>query len=129
MRVVDTANLYQIIVDNLCEGVLVVDHERRVLFWNRGAERITGCRGTDMLTHHNWAGVLTHEDEYGAILAGGHCPLAQTIKDGIPREGRVFLHHEDGHRLPVRIHTVALRDEQGQIWGAIESFVEAFATP
>jgi PAS domain S-box-containing protein len=124
-----TEGLYKIVVDNLCEGVLIVDRDRRVLFWNRGAERITGFRAADMLTHQDWAAVLTHEDERGAVLRGEHCPLAQTIKDGIPREGRFILHHEDGHRIPVRIHTVALREEQGPVWGAMESFVEAFASP
>lgn len=33
---------YRAILESLSTGVYVVDRERKILFWNDGAERITG---------------------------------------------------------------------------------------
>jgi diguanylate cyclase (GGDEF)-like protein len=44
------------------------------------------------------------------------------MQDGHEREAEVFLHHADGHRLPVVVRATALRDAEGRIVGAIESF-------
>jgi diguanylate cyclase (GGDEF)-like protein len=34
----------------------------------------------------------------------------------------VYLHHKDGHRVPVRVQVTPVRDSQGIIIGAIEAF-------
>jgi len=34
----------------------------------------------------------------------------------------VYLHHADGYRVPVMVRATALRDEEGRIIGAVESF-------
>jgi len=44
------------------------------------------------------------------------------MEDGNPREAEVFVHHADGHRLPVVVRATALRDRTGNVIGAIESF-------
>jgi diguanylate cyclase (GGDEF)-like protein len=44
------------------------------------------------------------------------------MEDGKEREVEVFLHHAQGHRLPVMVRATALRDETGKIVGAIETF-------
>jgi diguanylate cyclase (GGDEF)-like protein len=44
------------------------------------------------------------------------------MEDGNVREAEVFLHHADGHRVPVVIRATALRDREGNVIGAIESF-------
>jgi diguanylate cyclase (GGDEF)-like protein len=44
------------------------------------------------------------------------------MKDGQEREAEVFLHHADGYRVPVVVRGAPLRDEAGNIIGAVESF-------
>jgi diguanylate cyclase (GGDEF)-like protein len=63
-----------------------------------------------------------HVDEYGRNLCTGHCPLADTISDAIPRQSDVFLHHKDGHRTAVRVHTFPLKNTADEIIGGIEFF-------
>jgi diguanylate cyclase (GGDEF)-like protein len=46
------------------------------------------------------------------------------MSDGQPREVEVFLHHQDGHRVPVRVRADAIRDVTGAIVGAVEVFAE-----
>ena len=36
------ADLYRALLDHLDEGLYMVDLDRRILYWNRGAERISG---------------------------------------------------------------------------------------
>jgi PAS domain S-box-containing protein len=35
-------NVYRDILENLHDGVYFVDAKRRITFWNKGAERISG---------------------------------------------------------------------------------------
>ncbi len=48
--------------------------------------------------------------------------MAQTISDGVPREAEVFLHHREGHRVPVLVRVSPLKDTTGAIIGAVELF-------
>jgi diguanylate cyclase (GGDEF)-like protein len=43
-------------------------------------------------------------------------------------EAEVFLHHRDGHRLPVQLHAAAIRGEDGSILGAVEVFADNSTT-
>jgi len=52
------------------------------------------------------------------------CPLAATIADGKPREVEVYMHHKDGHRIPVSVRVSALTDRDGNIIGGIELFTD-----
>jgi diguanylate cyclase (GGDEF)-like protein len=66
--------------------------------------------------------MLNHVTADGVQLCLNNCPLAAVMEDGLPRETEVFVHHANGHRLPVVIRATALRNRTGEIIGAIESF-------
>ena len=95
--------LSRVIVDNLEDGVYFVDPERRITYWNRGAENITGYSADRVVDHRCYDNLLNHVDSSGRVLCFSACPLAQTIRDGQPRESLVWLKHRDGHRKPVRL--------------------------
>jgi diguanylate cyclase (GGDEF)-like protein len=44
------------------------------------------------------------------------------MEDGLPREAEVFLHHRNGHRMPVVVRASPIRDKDGKIIGAVETF-------
>lgn len=126
---IEDRELYRTIVDSLCEGVVVVDRARRVLYWSPSAERITGYSSADVLGEKSCCGCIAHWDEAGEPLGRDRCPLARTLADGVPREERVYLRHKDGHRVPVCIRPVPIRNEAGEIAGALETIVETFTPP
>jgi len=115
-------DFYKEIIDNLYDGVYFVDRDRVVTYWNKGAERITGYPAARTIGHACRDNLLNHVTANGVQLCQNHCPLAAVMEDGNPREVEVFLHHADGHRLPVVVRATALRDGAGKIIGAIESF-------
>jgi diguanylate cyclase (GGDEF)-like protein/PAS domain S-box-containing protein len=118
----DEKDFYKAIIDNLYDGVYFVDRERVITYWNKGAERITGYSADQTLGHSCRDNLLNHVTANGVQLCLNNCPLAAVMQDGHEREAEVFLHHKDGHRMPVVIRATAMRDGEGNIIGAIESF-------
>jgi diguanylate cyclase (GGDEF)-like protein/PAS domain S-box-containing protein len=115
-------NFYRNIIDNLYDGVYFVDRDRTITFWNKGAERITGYSAPQVIGRRCRDNLLNHVTANGVQLCQDHCPLAAVMEDGKPREAEVYVHHADGHRVPVMVRATALRDEAGNIIGAVESF-------
>jgi PAS domain S-box-containing protein len=112
------------LLDNLHDGVYFVDRERRITYWNKGAERISGFSAGEVVGTHCWDNTLLHVDGEGCQLCMGQCPLAATIEDGGAREADIFLRHRAGHRVPVSVRVSPIRDGEGRILGAVESFSE-----
>jgi len=114
--------LFREILENVADGVYFVDRERRIVSWNRGAERITGFTRDEVVHTSCFEDRLRHVDGDGTALCTGHCPLVGAMQDGAPRSGQVYLHHKLGHRVPVEISVFPLRGAEGSIVGAVEIF-------
>lgn len=109
-------------LENLSDGVYFVDRQRRILYWNKGAEHLTGFSADEVVGRRCKDNILNHCDEAGTILCASRCPLLDTMRDGKQRETHVYLHHKDGHRKPVRVRAAAVRDTAGKVVGAVETF-------
>ena len=112
------------LLDHLNDGVYVVDRNRVITFWNRGAQAITGWAPRDVIGRACPDGVLRHVDAEGRELCRTGCPLASAMAEGTPHRADVFLHHRAGHRVPVRVEAVPVRDAAGAIVGAVEVFTD-----
>jgi PAS domain S-box-containing protein len=110
------------LLDNPADGVYFVDRQRRITYWNAGAERLTGFSADEVVGRRCRDGILNHCDAAGTALCGAHCPLLGTMLDGKVREIRAFLHHKDGYRRPVCVRAAPLCDEDDHIIGAVEIF-------
>jgi diguanylate cyclase (GGDEF)-like protein/PAS domain S-box-containing protein len=115
--------LYENMLKNMYEGVYFVDNERKITFWNKGAERISGFTSDEILNHHCYDNILNHVDNSGKQLCKMGCPLQKTITDGQIRETGIFLHHKEGHRVAVSVRTIPIYDKD-EIAGAVEVFVD-----
>ena len=115
-------DFYKAVLDHLYDGVYFVDKQRRITYWNQGAERITGYLAKDVVGLSCADNLLVHVDAAGNELCTRGCPLAAAMQDGDIHEAPVFLHHAQGHRVPVLVRVSPLRNEQGQVIGAVESF-------
>jgi diguanylate cyclase (GGDEF)-like protein/PAS domain S-box-containing protein len=113
---------HKAIVDNLHDGVYYVDLYRRITYWNKGAERISGYAGSEVLGRRCSDNILDHTDDAGNVLCLTACPLAKTLADGRHREAHVYLRHRQGERVPVAIRVAPIRDGSGRVVGAVEIF-------
>lgn len=112
------------IIGQLPVGVYFTDKKRKIVYWNSYARKISGYRPDEVLGMHCHDNVLMHVDDQGNSLCKELCPLALTITDGRIREADVFLSHKDGHRIAVRVHTLPLKNNTGEIIGAAEIFTD-----
>jgi diguanylate cyclase (GGDEF)-like protein/PAS domain S-box-containing protein len=110
------------LLGEISEGVYFTDCQRRITFWNKAAERISGFSSREVLGRGCADNILIHVDDQGRSMCRGLCPLARTLRDGRSRRSMIYLHHKDGHRLPVQVRTFPLRDEKRRTIGAIELF-------
>ena len=116
---------YKIILDQIFDGVYIVDRERRIIYWNDGAKRISGFKSEEVVGRYCHDNILNHVDEFGINLCLNGCPLHQTLADGHVREIMVYLQHKRGHRIPVKIRSFPLY-EDGEIVASVEIFTESF---
>ena len=101
--------LYENLLNNLHEGLYIVDREMKITYWNDAAEQITGFSKEQVEQHRCSDNILRHVDADGINLCENGCPLHATIFDrkktgGIPVSpsqrglqgsciGQDFLHH------------------------------------
>ncbi len=116
---------YRQLFDSLYDGVYYVDSERRIVFWNKGAERISGYTAAEVVGRYCYENLLDHLDRTGCCLCKGSCPLIHAMQTGEPCSDRVFLRHKDGRRIAVDVHVMPVRTEQGAILGAVQVFRDA----
>jgi phosphoserine phosphatase RsbU/P len=119
-----------VILDSLNDGVYVCDKDRRIVFWSRGAERITGWQAADVLGRRCLDDVLCHIDKDGHKLCGEEfCPLHRAMITGgastVPIV--VFAQGKAGNRIPTQVTVSPIRDAAGEIVGGVETFRDVSA--
>jgi PAS domain S-box-containing protein len=121
--------LFRTILESLPVPVYVVDRERRILVWNSGAEKASGYLRHEVIGRACRDDLLIHCNEHGTVLCRDACPLAATMHDGRPRTAEVYMRHKKGHRVPVKVQSVVVRNDAGSIVGAAEVFEEISVMP
>ncbi len=118
----ENPNFYRELLHQMRDGVYFVDRQRRILYWNEGATRLTGYSEQEMVGRNCNDNLLNHVDGCGHGLCEDGCPLTATVADGQGREAQVFLRHKQGHRVPVLVRVQPIRSNDGSIDGAVEIF-------
>ncbi|MBU0970750.1 MAG: sigma 54-interacting transcriptional regulator [Proteobacteria bacterium] len=104
------------LLEALPEGVFTVNTKWQIASFNRAAEKITGYTKQEVLGHYCW-------EIFRSDLCDRGCPLKDALETGeIGTEQDVrILRKEDGP-LTILVNAGVLRDDQGLIVGAIETF-------
>ncbi len=113
------------LLDHLPDGVCLVDRNEHIIFWNRGAERITG-HSRDAVQGSSCAeDILGHADERGRPAFGDRHPALLCMEDQQTREGEYFVRHRDGGYFPVFMRIRPIVNSVGEVIGALEVFSDA----
>ncbi|HXC32548.1 MAG TPA: PAS domain-containing protein [Verrucomicrobiae bacterium] len=89
--------IYQTVLDNLQTGVYIVDRNRRIRFWNEGAEQITGYLRQDVVGRFLRDHLLATGDEVKDFDADPEDPISLVFRDGKPSTMDVSILHKDGY--------------------------------
>ena len=124
-NLLDNPKLFRHLVEDLPMGIYIVDPERRIRFWNHGAEHITGHLSYEVV------GLVLDDvvqacDRHGSRLAGEQRPVTTTISEREPQQCTAFYLHKGGHRVAVKIRTRPILEYGDTIGGASVLFEEAF---
>jgi diguanylate cyclase (GGDEF)-like protein/PAS domain S-box-containing protein len=116
--------IFRTVLDSLQTGVSVADRSGKILFWNQGAERITGHKRHEVVGRSCRDNILVQCNDQGCAACGATCPISQTLHEGKPQEAKMQLRHKEGYPVHVLMRIAPLRDPHGSIIGIAESFDE-----
>jgi diguanylate cyclase (GGDEF)-like protein/PAS domain S-box-containing protein len=114
--------IYRTALESLQTGVCLMDPERKVFFWNEGAERVTGYHRHEVVGHNCQQNILPHCDGRACDSCGAACPIARSILDGKSTHTRIEFRHKEGHRIPMRVWFAPIRNQHGLVIGVAQSF-------
>jgi PAS domain S-box-containing protein len=107
---------HEIILESISEGVFTVDHNWRIMTFNRAAEEITGTPRGDAIGRYCW-------EVFRSNMCEGACALKRTMKEGKSFvSSATYIINSRQQRVPITVSTSPLKDEQGKILGGVETF-------
>ena len=113
------------IIGSLSDGVYVCDLDRKIIYWSKSAERITGWSAEDVVGTHCFDNVLCHIDKDGHLLCGKeYCPLHRSMVTDTRSKGSLFVYarKKDGQRVPTQVSVAPIHNDAGEVIGGIETF-------
>jgi PAS domain S-box-containing protein len=105
-----------LILDSIADGVFTVDQQGRITSFNKAAEKITGFSREDAI------GQYCHEI-FRANTCFEACPLkhtAETAENIVNLEVNIL--NRENKEIPISISTAVVKDKQGKVVGAVETF-------
>ncbi len=110
----DTAN--EIILESISDGVFTVDHNWRIMSFNRAAEEITGTPRSEAIGRYCW-------EVFRSNMCEGDCALKRTMKEGKSYvSSSTFIINNRGRNVPIAVSTSPLKNSRGDILGGVETF-------
>lgn len=107
---------HEIILESISEGVFTVDHNWRIMTFNRAAEEITGTTRADAIGRYCW-------EVFRSNMCEGACALKRTMKEGKSFvSSSTYIIDSRQQRVPITVSTSPLKDEHGKILGGVETF-------
>jgi len=110
------------VLDQVQDAVIWVDADRKVVYWNKGAERISGREAASVLGKACFEEPALFVDFGGVNICRDKCPVAMTLKDGAPRTLDVYLEHKEGFRTPASLRIIPVFKDDGAVIGVVETF-------
>jgi len=109
-------------LNTMFDAVYVIDRERNIVFWNKGAEKLTGYLSDDVVGKKCSDNILNHIDAKGNLLCRNDCPAIKSMNTDRMLTEKVYPLKKSGNRFPVRTKISPLKDSDGNIIGVIEVF-------
>jgi two-component system cell cycle response regulator len=116
--------LFRTVLDSLQTGVSVADRNGKILFWNQGAERLTGHKRHEVVGRSCRDNILVQCNDQGCVACGATCPISRTLHEGKPQEAKMQLRRKEGHPVHVLMRMAPIRDSHRSIIGVVYSFDE-----
>jgi len=115
------SKLYLQILNSIPDGLYIINSNRVIEFWNKGAETITGYTAEEMTGRSCAGNLLKHEDESGHVICDTDCPITCISEEHAPLRRNLFLIAKDGEKILVEEH-IAPFYADGKFRGIVIAF-------
>jgi len=109
-------NTTEVILESISDGVFTVDHNWKIMSFNRAAEEITGIPRKEAIGKHCW-------EVFRSNMCEGDCALKRTMKEGKSFVSTAtYIISSEKKRIPITTSTSLLKDGKGKVLGGVETF-------
>jgi diguanylate cyclase (GGDEF)-like protein/PAS domain S-box-containing protein len=116
------ASNYQTLLESMYEGVYYVDLDRKIKYWSKGAEIITGYSCVEALGRQCSRNFLAHTSLNGVDYCTSDCLMRNTLISGSYLKTEAYLIHKNGKKVHVSLRISPMFDNKGKISGATHIF-------
>jgi PAS domain S-box-containing protein len=103
-------------------GIYICDTTGKVLFWNRGAETLTGFTPGEVIGRSSTGELLQLIDSKGKALTGNNDLVRNCLEKGGECQQKIQLIHKAGHPLSAQLHFLPVKDHRGETTSGIVFF-------
>jgi PAS domain S-box-containing protein len=103
-------------------GIYICDLSGKAIFWNQGAEMLTGYKPPEILGRSSISELLQFTDTKGKALHGKSDLMHKCLKQGVKHQQKIQLKTKPGHPLSALIHFLPIKDRHGEIPSGIVFF-------
>ena len=106
----------EIILESISDGVFTVDHNWRIMSFNRAAEEITGIARAEAIGRYCW-------EVFRANMCEANCALRRTMQEGKSFvSSSTYIINSRQERIPIAVSTAPLKNDKGESLGGVETF-------
>ncbi len=119
------------LLDHMNDAVIFVDRYRRVIHWNRAAEKMTGISSSDIRHQRHICRFVKILDEKGDAIdfrRCHHCPIHCAMESKIPLFRRLNIQSSFHRRVTTDTQCIPVLEKDGSVTGAILVLRDASST-
>ncbi|MGO9954345.1 MAG: sigma-54 interaction domain-containing protein [Dissulfurispiraceae bacterium] len=105
------------VIETMSDGLMVIDRDSNILFFNRAAEEITGYRREDVVGKQ-CSMIDNNECSYNKQI--GNYKKCTLFESGTMSGTRCHLRRKDGREVHLLKNAVLLKNDRGDVIGAVE---------
>ena len=108
--IIQTESLFEVVLNTVTDGVTVVDNDLKVKFQNKTVTQFYGSR----VGEHCYKAYRSRTEPCEG------CSIREVLEDGKDRRWVIDLTLPNGDTLLLEVSSAAIKDEKGNITGAVE---------
>ena len=104
------------ILESISDGVFTVDHNWRIMSFNRAAEKITGIPRDEAIGRYCW-------EVFRSNMCEKNCALKRTMAEGKSFvSSSTYIINSERQMIPIQVSTSLLKNEHNEVLGGVETF-------
>ena len=104
------------ILESISDGVFTVDHNWRIMSFNRAAEKITGIPKDEAIGRYCW-------EVFRSNMCEKNCALKRTMAEGKSfLSSSTYIINSERQMIPIQVSTSLLKNEHNEVLGGVETF-------